>query len=121
MTPALHLVEVGAARTLTVPIADSPQIVVDTAAGSDFAVTLAGHRTLAAPLHSPATGSQAFTLWVSQDATGGRALAFDPVFAFSTMLAAPVLSPAPAALDVLAFRWHAGRWLLVGANQGFNL
>jgi len=117
----LHLAGVGAARTQLVVLPDMPVVTIDTAAGSDFHVTLGGDRTLGPPAHAPAGGSQAFTLWCQQDQTGGRALTFDPVFAFSIMLPAPVLTATPGAVDVLAFRWLAGRWLLVGANQGFVL
>ena len=112
----------GAIRFVPAILTDGPTITIDAAAGNNFTVTLAGNRTLASPVNPPQAGeSQEIRLLVAQDSTGGRTLGFAAAFVFSTDLPAPVLSTAPGAVDVLAFRFApgAGKWLLVGLNRGF--
>lgn len=63
-------------------------------------VTLADNRTLAAPTNMKDGGT--YILIVKQDATGGRALAFDAAYKFPDG-EAPVLSSAANAVDILTF------------------
>lgn len=101
-----------------VTLADAATIAVDASAGNDWRVTLGGDRTLAAPTN-PADGQQV-TLTVTQDATGGRTLAFDAVFKFGTA-GAPALTATAGGADILGFRYYATAavWRYMGASQGF--
>lgn len=71
--------QVWAAAAL-VTLTDAATIAVDLSAGFDFEVTLGGNRTLGAPTNAKA--GQKGIIYVDQDGTGGRTLAFDPVYKF---------------------------------------
>lgn len=92
----------GAPYALT----DAANIAIDLGLSNNFTVTLAGNRTLTAPTSAMAGTSGVVA--ISQDATGSRTLAFDPVWDFPagsdtaissgatevTLLAYYVISPA---------------------------
>ncbi len=84
-----------------VTLTDGPTINVNAALGSMFQVTLGGNRTLAAPTNQ--TPGATYLFKFSQDGTGGRTLAFDPVFVFPASISTPQLSYAPNSVDIGQF------------------
>lgn len=99
-----------------IALTDAATIAVDASAGNDFRVTLAGNRTLGPP--SGGADGQVIHVAVTQDATGGRTLAFDAAYKFG-LAGAPVVTAAAAAADVLAFKLYGGGWRYLGAAAGF--
>lgn len=99
-------------------LADAPTVALDGggAVGPNaFRLTLAGNRTLGAPTNLVA--GRAYTLFVRQDATGGRTLAFAAGWLFPNGVP-PTLTAAPGALDVLSFM-SDGASLVAALNKAF--
>lgn len=90
----------AAQRGAVVALTDGATITPDFATGNNFSVTLGGSRTLANPTNIVAGQSGAIT--VTQDATGGRVLAFGSHWKFPGGVA-PVLTTAASAVDVIAY------------------
>jgi YD repeat-containing protein len=86
----------GAITALT----DGATITADFAAANNFSVTLGGSRTLANP--SNQTAGQSGCIWITQDATGSRTLAYGSQWDF-TGGTAPTLSTAAASVDCLVY------------------
>ena len=86
----------GAISALT----DGATITPDFSLANNFSVTLGGARTLANPTSLTAGASGA--IFISQDGTGSRTLAFDSYWSFSGGTA-PTLSTAASAIDVLVY------------------
>lgn len=82
------------ATTLT----DAATIAVNAAAATVFRVTLAGNRTLGFPTNL--AGGASFQIFIRQDATGSRTLAYAAGWKFSGGV--PALSVAASSLDVLS-------------------
>lgn len=82
----------GEVTTLT----DAATIAVDFADSNNFAVTLGGNRTLGNPTNQVA--GQSGSIFVIQDGTGGRTLAYSSDWEFAGG-AAPTLSTAASAVD----------------------
>lgn len=82
----------GEVTTLT----DAANISTDLAASNNFQVTLAGNRTLDNP--SNCTAGQSGSIFIVQDGTGSRLLAFGSYFDFAGGTA-PTLSTAASAVD----------------------
>lgn len=82
----------GEITTLT----DASSISIDLAASNNFAVTLAGNRTLANP--SNVVAGQSGSIFISQDGTGSRTLAYGSQYDFASG-SAPTLSTAASAVD----------------------
>lgn len=98
-----------------VTLADAPIILVDASQGTHFRVTLGGNRTLGAPSHL--TDGQKFTVEVTQDATGGRTLAYATGpggYAWGTDVPAPALTVTPGKRDFLGFLYDATTNLCYG-------
>ena len=81
-------------------LSDGASISWDASANQVAKVTLAGNRTLAAPTNL--VDGATYILRVIQDATGNRTLAYNSVFKFPGG-AAPTLSTAANAIDILTF------------------
>lgn len=82
--------------------------------GNNWRVTLGGNRTLAAAT-SPVDGQRVF-LFVTQDGTGGRTLAFNAVYVFENG-ATPTLQSTPGATDIFEMvynstlaQWRVFQW-----------
>ena len=75
---------------------DAASISIDLAASNNFAVTLAGNRTLANP--SNVVAGQSGSIFISQDGTGSRTLAYGSQYDFAGGTA-PTLSTAGDAVD----------------------
>ena len=77
-------------------LTDASSIATDLALSNNFSVTLAGNRTLANPTNTVA--GQSGSLFITQDGTGSRTLAFGTNFKFVAGTA-PTLSTAAASVD----------------------
>jgi YD repeat-containing protein len=86
----------GAITALT----DGATITADFAAANNFSITLGGSRTLANP--SNQTAGQSGCIWITQDGTGSRTLAYGSQWDF-TGGTAPTLSTAAASVDCLVY------------------
>ena len=86
----------GAISALT----DGATITADFAVANNFSVTLGGSRTLANP--SNQTAGQSGCIWITQDGTGSRTLAYGSQWDF-TGGTAPTLSTTAAAVDCLVY------------------
>jgi len=86
----------GAITALT----DAASIATDLALSNNYSVTLAGNRTLANPTNIVA--GQSGSLFITQDGTGSRTLAYGSYFKFVGGTA-PVLSTAAASVDRLDY------------------
>jgi hypothetical protein len=82
----------GAISALT----DGSTITPDFAVANNFSVTLGGNRTLANP--SNLTAGQSGSIFISQDGTGSRTLAYGSYYDFAGGTA-PTLSTAASAVD----------------------
>lgn len=97
-TKALTPKSVADAAAL-VALTDAATIAVDLSAGANFAVTLAGNRTLGAPTNGKPGMSG--TILIKQDATGSRTLAYNT--AWRPFGSTPALSTAASAVDLLTW------------------
>jgi hypothetical protein len=92
---ATDSIDQGIAGAITA-LTDAATITPDLNASNNFSVTLAGNRTLANPTNI--TAGQSGSIFVTQDGTGSRTLAYGSYFKFVAGTA-PVLSTATAAID----------------------
>ncbi len=81
-------------------LSDGATITADFALANNFSVTLAGNRTLANP--SNLTAGQSGAIFITQDATGSRTLAYGSQWDFSGGTA-PVLTTTANAVDLLVY------------------
>jgi len=86
-------------------LTDGATITPDFAVGNNFSVTLGGNRTLANP--SSVTAGQSGVIFITQDGTGGRTLAFGTSWDFPNA-AAPTLTTTANAVDVLVYTVRNG-------------
>ena len=86
----------AAQRGSITALTDGATITPDFAVANNFSVTLGGNRTLANP--SNLTAGQSGSIFVSQDGTGSRTLAFGSQYDFAGGTA-PTLSTAASAVD----------------------
>jgi len=90
----------AAQRGTVAALTDGATITPDFAAGNNFSVTLGGNRTLANPTNL--TAGQSGAIVITQDATGGRTLAFGGNWKFPGGTA-PTLTTAASSVDVIAY------------------
>ena len=81
-------------------LTDGATITADFADSNNFSVTLGGNRTLANP--SNLTAGQSGCIWITQDGTGSRTLAYGSQWDF-TGGTAPTLTTTAAAVDCLVY------------------
>lgn len=81
-------------------LTDAASIAIDMGLGNNFAITLAGNRTLSAPTN--VTPGQTGYIYVVQDGTGSRTLAFNSAYIFVSGTA-PTMSTAANAIDLLVY------------------
>ena len=98
---------ITASKTFTAPViapvvslTDAASVAVNMALGNNFALTLAGNRTLEAP--TGVTPGQTGHIYLVQDGTGGRTLAYNNAYVFISGTA-PTLSTAANAVDLLVY------------------
>ena len=90
----------GPAVTPVVSLTDAASVAVNMALGNNFALTLAGNRTLEAP--TGVTPGQTGHIYLVQDGTGSRTLAYNNAYVFISGTA-PTLSTAANAVDLLVY------------------
>ena len=102
---------ITAAKTFTAPViapvvslTDAVSVAVNMALGNNFALTLAGNRTLSAP--TGVTPGQTGHIYLVQDGTGSRTLAYNNAYVFISGTA-PTLSTAANAVDLLVYNAQA--------------
>ena len=81
-------------------LTDATSITSDFAKGNNFLVTLGGNRTLAAP--SNAVAGQSGSIYVIQDGTGSRTLAYNAAWQFVSATV-PTLSTGAGDVDMLVY------------------
>ena len=81
-------------------LTDAASIAIDMGLGNNFAITLAGNRTLSAPTN--VTPGQTGYIYVVQDGTGSRTLAFNSAYIFVSGTA-PTMSTDANAIDLLVY------------------
>ena len=92
---ATDSIDQGIAGAITA-LTDAATITPDLNASNNFSVTLAGNRTLANPTNI--TAGQSGSIFVTQDGTGSRTLAYGSYFKFAAGTA-PTLSTAASSVD----------------------
>ncbi len=75
---------ITAFKTAVVALTFGANVATDASTGNTFTLTLTGTANLSAPTNP--TNGQKITYRISQDATGGRALTFDPIFNFGNSI-----------------------------------
>jgi hypothetical protein len=90
----------AAQRGAITALTDGATITADFAVANNFSVTLGGNRTLANP--SNLTAGQSGCIWITQDGTGSRTLAYGSQWDF-TGGTAPTLTTTAAAVDCLVY------------------
>jgi len=96
VTQSFTAAQRGAITALT----DGATITPDFAVANNFSVTLGGNRTLANPTNL--TAGQSGCIWITQDGTGSRTLAYGSQWDF-TGGTAPTLTTTAAAVDCLVY------------------
>ena len=92
---ATDSIDQGIAGAITA-LTDAATITPDLNASNNFSVSLGGNRTLANP--SNITAGQSGSLFITQDGTGSRTLAYGSYFKFAAGTA-PTLSTAASSVD----------------------
>ena len=90
----------GAAKGTIITLTDAASVIVSMAKGNTFVVTLAGNRTLGLP--SPVPPGQSGLIYIYQDGTGSRTLAYVSTWCFAGGTA-PTLTTTASAVDLLAY------------------
>jgi hypothetical protein len=85
----------------TVALTDAATVAVDMSTGINFSVTLGGNRTLGNP--SNTTNGKTGVIYITQDGTGSRTLAYSSNWKFAGGTA-PVLSTTAGAVDMLFYQ-----------------
>jgi hypothetical protein len=107
------------AASATTALTDGATINIDGNTGINFRVTLGGSRTLANPTNMK-TG-QSGVIIVTQDATGGRTLAYGSNWRFAGGAAAGgVLSTAPNAVDVISYYVRSDGTILANLAKDYK-
>lgn len=81
-------------------LTDAATIAVDMSVGNNFSVTLGGNRTLGNPTNL--TAGQSGIIFITQDGTGSRTLAYSSYWDFPSQTA-PTLTTTANAVDVLVY------------------
>ena len=90
----------GAAKGTIITLTDAASVIVSMAKGNTFVVTLADNRTLGLP--SPVPPGQSGMIYIYQDGTGSRTLAYVSTWCFAGGTA-PTLTTTAGAVDLLAY------------------
>ena len=90
----------GAAKGTIITVTDAASVIVSMAKANTFVVTLAGNRTLGFP--SPIPPGQSGMIYIYQDGTGSRTLAYTSCWRFAGG-STPTLTTTAAAVDMLAY------------------
>ena len=107
----------AAQRGAVVPLTSGASVPVDLSLGNNFSLTIATAATLANPTNVVA--GQAGQIVVTQDGTGSRTLAYGNNYKFPGGTP-PVLSTAPASVDVLSYFVNTSSTVLVSPMLKFS-
>lgn len=92
----------------TVALTDAATVALDLSSGVNFSVTLGGNRTLGSP--SNTKNGQSGVIFITQDGTGSRTLAYGANWKFSGGTA-PTLTTTAAAVDMLFYQVKASNFI----------
>ena len=98
-------------------LTDAASIAVDFALGNNFLVTIGGNRTLAAP--SNAVAGQTGQIYVVQDSTGNRTLAYNSAYQFVSG-ASPTLSTGASDVDILVYSTRSATTIDAALLKNFD-
>ena len=98
-------------------LTDATSIAVDFALGNNFLVTIGGNRTLAAPTN--AVAGQTGQIYVVQDSTGSRTLAYNSVYQFVSG-ASPTLSTGASDVDILVYSTRSATTIDAALLKNFD-
>ena len=98
-------------------LTDAASITVDFALGNNFLVTIGGNRTLAAPTN--AVAGQTGQIYVIQDGTGSRTLAYNSAYQFVSG-ASPTLSTGAADVDILLYSTRSSTTIDAALLKNFD-
>lgn len=98
-----------------VALADGTPVTTDASLSNNFTLTLVGNRTLANP--SNLVAGHVYNWIITQDATGGRTLAYGSLFKWPGGTA-PVLSTGAGAVDLISAIYDGTR-LVANFNKGY--
>ena len=98
-------------------LTDAASIAVDFALGNNFLVTIGGNRTLAAPTN--AVAGQTGQIYVIQDGTGSRTLAYNSAYQFVSG-ASPTLSTGAADVDILVYSTRSASTIDAALLKNFD-
>jgi hypothetical protein len=97
------------------PLTSAASITIDLSTGFNFGLTLTTNATLANP--SNAKPGQSGAIYITQDATGSRTLAYGSAWKWAAG-GLPTLSIAPGALDVLSYRVRSASVIVAAMVKG---
>ena len=109
----------GAFTQAPVDLTDAATIATNASLGNHFRVTLTANRTLGNPT-SPTDGQK--VVWeFTQDATGGRTLAYDTKFRFGNDIPNAILSNGASKTDYLlaCYKLSADKWDVIAFVRGY--
>ena len=98
-------------------LTDAASIAVDFALGNNFLVTIGGNRTLAAPTN--AVAGQTGQIYVIQDGTGSRTLAYNSAYQFVSG-ASPTLSTGASDVDILVYSTRSSTTIDAALLKNFD-
>jgi hypothetical protein len=98
-------------------LTDAASITVNFALGNNFLVTIGGNRTLAAPTN--AVAGQTGQIYVIQDGTGSRTLAYNSAYQFVSG-ASPTLSTGAADVDILLYSTRSASTIDAALLKNFD-
>lgn len=105
--------------TTIVTLTDAATVAVNAALGNVFTVTLGDNRTLGAPTN--AIDGQVITLFVVQDGSGNRTLAWNAIYLFASAVA-PTLSTGINDVDVftMIYKDATTKWYVTTSGLDFG-
>lgn len=98
-------------------LTDAASITSDFAKGNNFLVTLGGNRTLAAP--SNAVAGQSGSIYIIQDGTGSRTLAYNTAWQFVSATV-PTLSTGAGDVDMLVYMTRSAATIDAAILKNFD-
>ena len=98
-------------------LTDAASIAVNFALGNNFLVTIGGNRTLAAPTN--AVAGQTGQIYVIQDGTGSRTLAYNSAYQFVSG-ASPTLSTGASDVDILVYSTRSSTTIDAALLKNFD-
>jgi hypothetical protein len=108
---------IQAFKTAVVSLSFGTNVATNAALGNIFTLTLTGTANISAPTN-PING-QKITYRISQDATGGRVLTFDPIFNFGNSVYAQTLTASKTDYIGCIYNSATVKWDVVAFSRGF--